>query len=1644
IGSIIEYRNSTIFNSDRSHSFIFNDYEGEDVKSTRIYEDVFPNELSEKYNLDNYQKTIYNDNNDEDPSNDLVLQAPALESLLNFTHTTDAVPAIFDRRILINCPAVIDNILETPVSISIPDSKTDLDRSTATLDVIEVIPDNGKVIIDSNPRKGPSEVSVSGGRYLHYSSAQDGNYDQVFVIDENGDVLAIAIDYDYNFLVEPNKKMLTEKHILATNIVEGDVGYLMSDSRVYLKDNKKHDGIFLDPTFTDSLYDIWKTVYISSSSQLMSEVKAITSRQFVQSVQGRIVEDIAFQVVSQLIAFAASQVLHAIPVVGSVLAVVGYALIYGLISAWKAHQDAIENARDIASFTLKNPSYDSPITLSSKDAYSDLWGGTLPNIVGFSTGGVYTDTLLETDEHLFKGKLVLAPKGVKKTGPLGLRNIPISLDYTIQKGGYTMYSDFDDPRLSPYFKAPLKPIYNPLTSSVKTYAGQLIEYNEKVEKLDPELRYMTNSIMFLERSISEQTNGQYDTIYPYMTYGQGTFIPTFQFGGLGAKFPVPEFYREYPTFVDSEYYSDVKNEYSNIYKVFDMDSSQTIELIPENSIHAIYGDVPQIEAILVDTEGNEVKLSPFKSSDDMFTFTAELGTIHISNFMYNTLQEQMTQHKKQYASVQDYDAYYILKIGVARYRSTDDLGDMTQEEVDHIATMQSIDQTLLEYSYQFIHAQNTQKGLSEMFYTTIVTVVSTIITTIATLGVGAYASKVYSKAMNKAAATIAKETGKKVGEVTLKEAAKTLSFAQRITQSFAGSTSSAGLISVMLSPIKETLQEIFVDPYLETIVTDITAKWGWSVFGQVLASSMASATRETLTGSMTQFIFGGGDQQGLFVEQHKTVIGAQQNGIETNIKSKKYSLKYSPSLSTFIKTGASLLIGAALGAMGGPMFFGATVGMGLASVISIAEDLDVVKTITHEIVEKTVHLRYLAMPPGKDREIVNIFANQKVGDLLPKISGFNINPKLNYIFVQNAMEVDPSLSISDILSSKKRSLWVMLAQSASGAKKFNYRALGTFDSWQEGLDKYLDLKKFSSIDNKIVSKIYSTATKIISKAKMEIEVNRAELGYDPKIDKISKFKVNLENLEDARLFSLLSWEGKQKFQWWGFIYEWKDSLTGLTMTGKTRIPHPIRKSQYIWRAVRGKTLKYAKPHAFLSFSALKNLNKQQFNDIVSEGITIRGLIRQHLDSLGLILYKANGKVDYRNLDWNIINTEIDKRFEFKLKNLYFSESALSKAEIGRVYLQRNKGVGLNVDDKSAGKWSPNYLIGHIIRASSMGLNLYQIHTSLKAMGYKSNLKVFREIVNKNLGGIKKLREKYYFPILRTLREEGLSKFQVAEAFTEEIIRPFLPEIDYYFRQGYDAKTIAFKSGLSKVTSSSEAHVISSIYSLYPDIYVNGMSFEDLRVEIFKGIFLDHIRAGVKDYETMRTRIIGFDRPIYGNNIKKRNDYVASFFRKVFNQGISNVAEAVFPSPSNIDLYNQALALIKQNSGNTRYSAAQLAIDLKLSNLFGISEKTLRAQGSYYIQMYIGVSFKDIKFQALNIPLRNYFDLAITLLRANIKNIGYNRYKYNMGKLTVGLNLNLDFGYPVESLKANANRFLKVHTGYNWDDLIRFAKSNLII
>ncbi|KKM58443.1 hypothetical protein LCGC14_1549300, partial [marine sediment metagenome] len=73
---LTEYRNSTTFYFDTIISYTFRDFENDDAISTRYYDDIFPNYLSEVYNLDNNLVSVYNDQDDSDPSNDIVTQAP--------------------------------------------------------------------------------------------------------------------------------------------------------------------------------------------------------------------------------------------------------------------------------------------------------------------------------------------------------------------------------------------------------------------------------------------------------------------------------------------------------------------------------------------------------------------------------------------------------------------------------------------------------------------------------------------------------------------------------------------------------------------------------------------------------------------------------------------------------------------------------------------------------------------------------------------------------------------------------------------------------------------------------------------------------------------------------------------------------------------------------------------------------------------------------------------------------------------------------------------------------------------------------------------------------------------------------------------------------------------------------------------------------------------------------------------------------------------------------------------------------------------------------------------------------------------------------------------------------------------------------
>ncbi|KKN13701.1 hypothetical protein LCGC14_1003700 [marine sediment metagenome] len=182
-----------------------------------------------------------------------------------------------------------------------------------------------------------------------------------------------------------------------------------------------------------------------------------------------------------------------------------------------------------------------------------------------------------------------------------------------------------------------------------------------------------------------------------------------------------------------------------------------------------------------------------------------------------------------------------------------------------------------------------------------------------------------------------------------------------------------------LSPLTESLQEIFLDPYLETIVGDVVAKAGGDVFAQVLISSFVEGGRETLTGSMSQFIFGRSSNNPIisthhqFQEIHATSETATRNAIENQ----ESFIQIKPKLSSVIKTGASLLLATALVGFGGPMFFGASLVAGVSAIRSFSKGL-VLKTVIHNIVSQKLPSDYYITADPSNRIFSEGFQDTEV------------------------------------------------------------------------------------------------------------------------------------------------------------------------------------------------------------------------------------------------------------------------------------------------------------------------------------------------------------------------------------------------------------------------------------------------------------------------------------------------------------------------------------------------------------------------------------------------------------------------------------------------------------------------------------------
>lgn len=162
------------------------------------------------------------------------------------------------------------------------------------------------------------------------------------------------------------------------------------------------------------------------------------------------------------------------------------------------------------------------------------------------------------------------------------------------------------------------------------------------------------------------------------------------------------------------------------------------------------------------------------------------------------------------------NAYIVLEVKVEKYRSLDDLGELTSEQVDEISTMQLVHSKLLEYCYQYTMAKQTQERLDEIAYTTFITVTSTIIVLAVTSGAGAALSAVKTHSL----ASVVKN----INVFALFKAAG--------------------------SVVGEALEELYVDPWIEAFFSHKTKEWGWELWSQVFVTTFMESIRETVMGGV--------------------------------------------------------------------------------------------------------------------------------------------------------------------------------------------------------------------------------------------------------------------------------------------------------------------------------------------------------------------------------------------------------------------------------------------------------------------------------------------------------------------------------------------------------------------------------------------------------------------------------------------------------------------------------------------------------------------------------------------------------------------------------------------------------------------------
>ncbi|MBD3342615.1 MAG: hypothetical protein GF353_26175, partial [Candidatus Lokiarchaeota archaeon] len=856
----------TDVSTQKSASIMFREFNETSTTYIARYEDYFPEGLSEKTRLDRYLTEVTNDQQDDIPSNDITALAPVLDEVLNIKHDENNVPLSFEYELISDQGELtFENLLMENVSLNFPghfDSLTGLEQ--IEMEGITFVPEEG-VVFDKTlsygahtDRMKTRQISDFGYVYAYIDGNFDGMCETIVSIDQEGNILGVGMDIDADGFLRPDRA------VPATIDRENDYnfdtwwGFFSTRDLVathgFLGHVREPEVLTL---FSDPYFQISDITMEGKTSELIQATSEYMSGKFYEEMGwDKLWEDVAWEVAAGVAGYVGSYV--ATPLVG--------AISYAAVKVPQVLMDvaAMENVKTRMTFYQydNNGNLIKPRSkVLSEKLWVDSWfGGLMTNSYTGSMQGIYAPIYKVVDDLKYEAQVILAPQGTFKKEFQVEEVIESSLSYQTQAVpeffNPTAYLDYDSYALTTrnflYYSE-----FDKIDPDIKTDARGL-----PIPLDDQRIRYLPNSIPFLEDAIYSITHGDFDRIVMMENRGH----PYLDFSSSETSL-LPDFYEDYPLIVSQETYEKhlrkesmaelvtgtlPRESYYPIYKVYKYESEAQMQLIPESSTHQIKNAIPLIE--VYNPNDVEIKLgqydllgfidplSTLEEGKD-YMFDSKTGTLHLSKGARQELDELI---EDQWGIEE-----LVLKACVYKYHNMEDLtlatGDrLTPSQMARIAFMQGLQADLMDYFYQYQIATETTQQMAELRYTMLVTAISVPITVVLSMAIGAMLKStkvvVLPTVENSLISVMAGETA----AVGAKTAASTIA-TQSISRSLASLFATA-VVRMAVTTATEVLQEVWVDPLLEATVEGIIDEFGGGVYAQAIGATLAESGREVTTG----------------------------------------------------------------------------------------------------------------------------------------------------------------------------------------------------------------------------------------------------------------------------------------------------------------------------------------------------------------------------------------------------------------------------------------------------------------------------------------------------------------------------------------------------------------------------------------------------------------------------------------------------------------------------------------------------------------------------------------------------------------------------------------------------------------------------